>query len=339
MRGRTTGLLTGALLLAALAAPGAAGDDEPAQDAAGPPPQEWLAPYGTESVTSETFDALRERLFRDGDEDAVARGLAWLTHARDPYVRQSVAKPLAGAYLLGEHLGEGFDEAVVPALRRLARDDDFPTRQAVLHQLLRHHDTPLGRELALQHVRGEIPMPADASWDALRAFVRGYVGARGDPDDPEYLKKVIHGDDEGLRGQWIAEAKESPATDGRNGWLTLDVRHGEPRDIELGARRADEPSFLVRVSFLGSEVVRHDRRRDGRRAERPTSIDSVSLSIRPPSADGGGANTIGNGLYMAGITGLGEVWFDSVVRHLGDGRLRVWLRRRAPGLEPALPGR
>jgi len=339
MRRRATGLLTAALVLAALAARGAAGDDEPVAEGAGPPPQEWLLPYGTEDVTSASFDTLRERLFRDGDEDAVARGLAWLTHARDPYVRQSVAQPLAGAYLLGEHLGTGFDEAVVPALRRLARDADFPTRQALLHELLRHHDSPLGREIALQHVRGEIPMPADASWDALRAFVRGYVGARGDPDDPDYLKKLIGGDDDELRRQWISAAKEHPATDGRNGWVTLDVRHGAPRDVELGARDAADPNFLVRVSFLGSEVVRSDRRRDRRQAERPTSIDRVSLSLRLPSSNGGGANTLGNGLYMAGISAFGDAWFDSVVRHLGDGRLRVWLRRRAPGTEPALPRR
>jgi hypothetical protein len=323
------------VILGGLVAP-SYGEDEPSARPAAP--QEWLEPYAEAIATPESYDALRERLFRAPDEGDVIRGLAWLVHAKDPHVRQTVARALGNAYMLGDHLGDAFDDALVPAVRALARDADTFTRSCLLSELLRY-DSPLAREIALAYVREEIPVPDSAAGEKLVRRARGLLTAgadRMDPVDLEKLEEVLRTDDPKVIGRWIAGATERPAGPHEGRFVTLDVRRGAPRAVELRADRDDpESAFTITVSCLGHEVVRSDPERAGRRRSPPrvTSIDSVTVCVRPGAhgpeprpAGAGGAYQKGAALYSWGACGFGDDFVHKVVRYLGDDTIRVWVR-------------
>ena len=285
------------------AGPAGAGEEGEgaASQAVAEPPCAWLAPYAAEPTSEDAFTTLRERLFRTERDADLIRGLTWLANARTQAVRVAAARGLADAYLLGEQLGAD----PVPGIRACARDPDPFVRTQMLSALAMH-DSPLARELLFAHHAGDIPVPDGDAGEKIRTKVAGLLARYATADELSRLQQL----GEGAQRAWFDDAEDHPAAGRSHRFETGEIQVGEEHRIELRSAPG---------TFLWFGPVRTAYGTDGWVG----SGDNVTVHL----GAGGGGWTSGASIYGGGISSIaGPGSAITHRRHLGDGRMRYWIR-------------
>ena len=306
-------VLVAAVVVVSSTPPGVA-QEEPASADLGPPPIAWLAPFANASATTESFDRLRTELFRTESDKKLVEALVWLAKAEDPVVRQSVARMIANSYLLGDHIGVD----VRPAVRRLARDKDMWTHYRSLSTATMF-DTPLARELVLDHLRGEIKVPKGEEWDLVREAVERFLRMTTDG----LVRESLQGDaTPEERQRWIDAASEKPATSESLRFQTADLTDGREEDFVLqNAARGQKTNELgVRVKVTGVSLWRSET--DVTSANRVSMRTVQMINGEPGGTTGGG----GRSPFAWGLSNVERGSLISYTRLLANRKVRVWLR-------------
>lgn len=250
------------------------------------------------------FEHLRTNVFRQEDDRAILRRLVRLADAPDPVLRRYVAGVLGRAHPLAESLGVDVDDA----LHTLSADPDASVQLAVVRAIA-PFDTQTSRSILGGVSRRNLPSRVGDAYLGVVDEARDAIADRvPDKDVDRFRTSTL----DAARG-WVRRA---PSGTGDR-FQVIELESGRLHEMRLNGidLRVSVPDINVEAGAYYSEAiiaVSIVERRDGVRDRGPSRYRATSP--------------------YGWVTSSGEYgWLELYARHLGEDRVRLWVRRRALG--------
>lgn len=247
------------------------------------------------------FEHLRRNVFRQDDDRAIFERLVRLADAPDAVMRGYVARVLGRGHPLAESLGVEVHEA----LHALSEDVD-PEVQRSLVRALAPLDTVSSRALLGGIARRDLPARVGVEYLDVVEEARDAVADRVPDKDVQRFRTLSPA----AARAWVQAAPSGVG----DSFRMIETESGRLMQEQVGPVR-----LRMSVSDVGQELGAY------------YSEATVTLSVveqRDGAKDRGPSRYVAHSPFGF-ITSSGEYgWLEIYVRHLGEDRVRLWLRRR-----------